>query len=226
MEASERKNPFRRRKAILMPAILAALATALMAGGTYALWTANAKVSNHLQAGYLDISLIRTNLTKVTLDNETGFLKTVIDDAEVDFSDTSTENANIFGIEEGELIVPTSSFKADLEIMNGKKVDRTYVPSSVAFDYGIYIVLDSEASSDKLASQLTVTFTVGGDEVSKKKLSEYDAGAVYSSYMTKQDTSNKFTVAITFEDLEKNNLAQDKEVKFDLVVKATQKTEA
>ena len=209
-------------RSLLSASIMAMASVGLLVGGTYALFTDSAKISNHLQAGNLNISLIRTSYTKHTL-NDSGYLEDVSNSVETDFSGDNKEN--VFGLDDGEMIVPASSFLANMKLINGVKNGNSYTASSVAFSYDVKIDVSEEANKD-LISQLNVVVKKGNEEVANKKLSEFNSDAVFSGKMTKNDTAVEFSVKLTFEDLgaNENNKAQDKTAGFDLVVEATQLT--
>ncbi len=209
-------------RSLLSASIMTMASIGLMVGGTYALFTDSAKISNHLQAGNLNISLIRTSYTKHTL-NDSGYLEDVSSSVETDFSGDNEEN--VFGLDDDEVIVPASSFLANMKLINGVKNGNSYIASSVAFSYDVKIVVSDEANED-LISQLNVVVKKGNEEVANKKLSEFTTDAVFSGKMTKTDTAVEFSVKLTFENLtaNENNKAQDKTADFDLVVEATQLT--
>ena len=211
-------------RTLLSAAMLSMAGAGLLVGGTYALFTDSVSIGNHLEAGNLNISLLRTSYSKTTLDSD-GYLSTVTDSTEVDFSEETEEN--IFALEEDEYVVPGSSFLANLKLVNGKKDGDNYVPSSVAFSYNVKIVVSEDSDSDFI-SQLTVTVKKGEEEVANKKLSEFGTDAILSGKMTKNDASAEFSVKVAFDDLdsEKNNKAQDKKASFDLKVEAIQLTSA
>ncbi len=212
-------------RALLSASIMTMIGAGLLVGGTYALFSDTAKVTNHLQAGNLKISLLRTKLTKTNLDDD-GFLKTSTDSTEKDFTGETTDN--IFGLGENEVIVPQSTFIAEMCIKNGVKNGSTYTPSSVAFDYSVKIVLSEDADED-LSKQLTVKVTHGATVVVEdKKLSEVGSDALFSAVMTKTTAEDKFTVQLTFDDLvdTENNKAQNQKASFDLIVEAVQKVSA
>ena len=208
-------------KTLLSAAVLSMLGVSLLVGGTYALFSSKVSVTNHLKAGNLNISLVRTSYTKLVLDAD-GFLEEKTDSTETDF--TTANDQNIFGLEANELIVPTSKFSADLKLINGKKVDGSYVKSSVAFTYSVKLIKDDESNSD-LLDQLEVTVTKDTTTVTKK-LSECENLEVFSGVMTTSDEYSAFTVALEFLNLadSENNKAQEKEASFDLVIEAIQKT--
>ena len=211
-------------RTLLSAAMLSMAGAGLLVGGTYALFTDSVSIGNHLEAGNLNISLLRTSYSKTTLDSD-GYLSTITDSTEVDFSEETEEN--IFALEEDEYVVPGSSFLANLKLVNGKKNGDNYVSSSVAFSYNVKIVVSEDSNSDFI-SQLTVTVKKGEEEVANKKLSEFGTDAILSGKMTKNDASAEFSVKVAFDDLdpEKNNKAQDKKASFDLKVEAIQLTSA
>lgn len=220
----------KRTRTLLSASVLLMLSVATLVGATYALFTDTAKINNHLQAGNLNISLLRNSLTKNTL-NSLGYLKESTDTTVVDF--TGTTNKNIFGLENDEVIVPASSFKADLELINGKKnSDNSFTKSSVAFSYTVKIVVDSTTSNSDLVSQLNVTVTEpktdgeGDDEVANGTLNNFTDFTLFTGVMNKEDESKKFSVKLDFKNLDpvENNKAQDKEATFDLIVEAVQLT--
>lgn len=215
----------RRSRTLLSASVLMMVGVGTLVGGTYALFTDTAKVTNHLKAGNLNISLVRTKLVKNTL-NDQGVLAQTTNTDEVDFSGESQEN--IFGLGSDELIVPTSSFTADLKLINGKKDGNSYVPSSVAFSYSVKIVVSDDSNED-LINQLNVTVKKdASDTGTTKTLKEFDDLVILDGKMIKTETSKEFSVAITFKDTapdnDENNKAQDKKASFDLVVEATQLT--
>ncbi len=223
-------NKKSKARALLSASVLLMLSAGLLVGGTYALFSDEVKLTNHLVAGNLNISLLRTNLVKHTLDNTTGYSTDVSDDTVVDFTDATDKN--IFGLENDELVVPTSYFIATLKIVNGVKNSETstYVPSSVAFDYGVKVNVN-ETSDDDLIDQLYVTVSKYNGEsyvdvVNDKKLKEFSTSAIFAGVMDKNDTEQAFKVKLEFKNLDNptNNLAQGEIADFDLVIEAIQKT--
>lgn len=202
-------------KTLLVACVMIMLCAAMIVGGTYALWSDNVTVENHLSSGTLQVKLERISLTKTYLDDETGYLVTAGPDTTiVDFTDTNTADDNVFGIED-EKVVPCSEYEAKLRLTNN---------GDVAFTYDVIIKLNS--ASNALAKQLKVY--IDGED--KGTLDQYavDGKAVISTQtMAKNDVAKEFTVKIQFiNDNDINNDAQDKEVKFDLLVNAVQKTSA
>lgn len=200
-------------RTLLVACVMIMLCSAMIVGGTYALWTDTVTVSNHLVAGSLDVKLARTSLSKTYLDTETGYLTTDQDTTELDLSEATT--ANVFGIADDELIVPCSSYEATLKLSN---------VGSVAFNYDV--VIQCTSVSNALAEQLAVYV----DDVQVGYLSDFYAegeeAIISQQTMSKTDAAKLFTVKIVFEDLDTNNNAKGQSASFDLVVKATQATQA
>lgn len=211
-------------RTLLMACVMIMLCAATIVGGTYALWSDNVQVKNHLSAGTLNVELKRTSLTKTYLDGTTGELIDFTDDTEVDFSGSTTENAensNVFGLNDygtktEEKIVPNSAYAARLKLINN---------GDVAVDYVVKIDLTS--TSNDLASQLKVQVADGdGTLVDKGYLSQYTkngSAEIYFGSLAKGGSA-EFTVKITFESGKDNNKAQSQTAEFDLLVEATQKT--
>ena len=201
-------------RTLLVACVMMMLCTAMIVGGTFALWSDSAKVENHLKAGTLEVKLERISLTKTYLDNATGRLVTTAPDTTVvDFTDTNTVSTNIFNIGSDEKVVPCSKYQATLKLSNN---------GDVAFTYDVIIKLTS--TSNTLAEQLKV-YVDGQD---KGTLDEFvvDGKAVIATQtMEKDDSAKEFTVVVEFiNDNSVNNDAQGKEVKFDLLVNAVQLT--
>lgn len=196
------------------PVLLAACTTimlcvALIAVGTYALFSDSLTVKNHLQAGTLQVKLERTALKWAELDNSTGYMKEGSNTNVVDF--TQATNENIFGIAADTKIVPGCFYEATLKLTNS---------GSVAFDYAVDIVLDG--ISNALAEQLNVTV----DTVDKGALS-VGTTTVASGALAKNEATRTFVVKIEFvNNNDINNDAQALLVNFDLIVTAIQATAA
>ena len=225
-----------RKRVLITSGAIVLLALSVVIGATFALFTDTQKVSTHLQAGDLQITLNRSELTKTTL-NASGYLvETIVQkstDTPVDFSDPTDEN--VFGLQtddEGkvtEKIVPGSKFVAKMEISNdGSKSD-------VAYDYWIEIVLNVEGLSAeeiealKLDEQLQVTVD---SELENDPLPQtLDKGLKVGSEESPIGTlilgdSDSFTVTMEFLDVDTNNLAKTQKLTFDMIVHAVQRTTA
>ena len=202
----------KKKTKLLIALITIALCICMVVGGTYALFTDKVILTNHLKAGELNITLVRTNLTTTTLDEETGYLKTVESTPDVDFTNETAEN--VFGLTSDTKIVPQCSFEAMMEVSNN---------SDVAFSYSLEIVLDGDAK--ELSDQIELSVTVNGVTTTNKLSEGYTVENVATLAINQ---TSEFVVNILFLDLdsEVNNAAQNQEVNFDLIVSAIQVTQA
>ena len=202
----------KRNRILLIASAVILLCTCIITGVSYALFTDSVSVTNHLQAGKLDVTLERTDLTYCIL-NDAGVLETVTVDADLDFT-SSTAN-NVFGIDaSGMKVVPGSYFVAKMKMGNN---------GNVAFTYDVSISLLE--GNNALAEQLTVTVTHPNGSTTVKKLSELTNGlTITAGTMGATDSAQEFTVAVSFDDATANNSAMNKSVVFDLVVTAEQAT--
>lgn len=191
------------------------LASSIAVGATYSLWDQEVSVENHLSSGNLSVKLERTNLVKHSL-NAQGYLEDTTNSTLVDFTNSSTTQSNIFDLNENELVVPGSYYDATLKLTNS---------GSVAIGYTISLKFDSDTSID-LASQIKIYVD---DQVIDYLYTDSNNGEIkiVSSSMDLSNKEKSIDVKIEFENLESNinNLAQDKEASFDLIVKAVQKIE-
>ena len=89
------------------------ICVALIAVGSYALFSDTTRVTNHLQAGDLDIKLWRIDLAGKGLDDK-GFMTDVKDTLDKDFTSTTTDN--IFNLDNTKYVVPTSKYVAEMMI--------------------------------------------------------------------------------------------------------------
>lgn len=219
-----------KKRSILMSVMTLVLCLALVAGGTYALFTEDFSLTTHLEAGELKVELWRTKLTSYGLDPTTGYVNQtgVIDDVDKNFTTPTTEN--IFGLkideqnpENNEKIAPGCSYVADLELRNG---------GDVAFGYWLEIVFDATNVND-LSEQIKVDVKVGNTTVSKyvSQLNEsFGSDDELLATVTKGGTGT-FTVTATFVDDKVvtgivNNDAENKTIEFDIKVHAVQALKA
>ena len=210
-----------RKRALLVSASVILLCMTIIVGMTWALFTDTQKVNNHLQAGDLSITLKRTELTKTTLNAQGKLVTSAPDTTTKNFSNPTDEN--VFGIVEGEKIVPGTKYVAKMQVENH---------SDVAFGYWIEIVCTDKTNGADLAKQLKVTVNTGSD-----------ASASVNDGLTVGSSSNyvgeliigataEFTVTVEFLDsfvaennIDHNDLAQGESLSFDLVVHAVQATD-
>lgn len=212
---------------ILLCVVLCVLITA---GVMWALFTGSQKVTNHLQVGNLEIALKRTELVKTTLD-EKGFLATADPDRNSkDFSEPT--NDNVFGIVDGEKIVPGTKYVATMQLEN---------LGDVGFGYWVKIECESKDVAKALAKQLKlVVYTdKNGDGVidmasegtESTVASGLEIGSV-GDFIEKVaiGTSGTFIVSVEFVDAgytyedgvlaSTNDVAKTQSLNFDLVVYA------
>ncbi len=206
-----------RKRALLVSASVILLCMSIIIGITVALFTDTAQVTNHIQAGDLNITLERTNLITKSLDNTTGFLRETENDEIVDFSNTTERN--VFDIDKDTRIVPGCDYTAAMRVSNN---------SDVAFAYWVEIVYENaeDEQENALAEQLKVTVTTdtGKDAFLSEGLvvgsSEQPIGVLAKG------ASGEFTIKVEFLDLAENNAAKNQDLKFDLVVYAVQVTDS
>lgn len=216
-------NNKKKVKVFLYSSILFLLITCMVAGISYALFTDEVKVENHLvKSGNLDIALKRTALEYTQLDSD-GYLQTGTNNNVVDFTETNLGDQNIFDLNDNNnTVVPGSYFTAKLVLENR---------GNVAFDYTVEIKMlteDGEAAN-ALASQLKVTITdeqgnVVGEPKMLSELNDTQSCVVNQGHMKGSETSHTFNVKVEFVDVAENNDAKSQEAAFDLIVSAVQAT--
>ena len=225
-----------RKKVLLISGSVILLCMSIIVGVTFALFTDTVTVDNHLQAGDLNITLLRKQLDTYSLDPLTGYLKQAPTDTSiVNFSDTTSDN--IFGIVKGEtLIVPCCWYEATMEIGNNTQ----YAKSDAAFSYWIEIKLDTTDLTDQeiealnLDEQLEITVTSKlGTEKETTTTKTLDQGLNIGSKEEPIGTVEKggyesFKVKVLFKNLDSdvNNAAKTQGLNFDLIVHAIQATTA
>ena len=210
-----------RKRALLVSASVILLCMTIIVGMTWALFTDTQKVNNHLQAGDLSITLKRTELTKTTLNAQGKLVTSAPDTTTKNFSNPTDEN--VFGIVEGEKIVPGTKYQASMQIENH---------SDVAFGYWIEIVCTDKTNGADLAKQLKVTLNTGSDaSASVNDGLTVGSSSNYVGELTIGATA-EFTVTVEFLDsfvaennIDHNDLAQGESLSFDLVVHAVQATD-
>ena len=217
-----------KKRSVLMSIMTLVLCLSLIAGGTYALFSDQVTLTNHLEAGTLDITLTRTNLVTTSLNADTGFLVKTENPEDIDFSkpadpnDPNAKNKNVFDITEGVIIVPGCQYSAEMQIANN---------SDVAFGYWLEIVFDDTVDLT-LASQLKITVTTVDQQKSISGLLSESAGLIGEEDspigVLAKTGSALFTITVEFCDLDHsvNNNAMAKSFDFDVVVHAVQITTA
>lgn len=216
----------RTKRVLLVSCSVILLCVSIIVGMTYALFTDQVSVQNHLRAGTLDVTLKRTSL-EYTLLNEDGYLeKTVLTGQSNELDLTTSTDENVFGLSSDTTkIVPGSYFDATLVIGNN---------GDVAFDYSVEIKLLTEngdvitdvATINELSKQLKVYIKdADGNIVGEYMLSDLcgtNNCEIKVGHMKKNETEHKFGVMVEFVDCADNNSAKAQKAVFDLVVTATQ----
>ncbi len=205
----------RRTKTMLIAMIALCISALLVVGGSYALFTGNVSVNNHLEAGSLKIGLNRISYKEHVIDENTGLMTDKpVDTTVVDL----TANANpIFTADNS---APTSSYEAVIEIKN---------KGTVAFNYGMRILWngDNTASNAQMAFAEQLQITVSGAGLAAPvvfRLSDcLNVGDIALGAMNKGADAQTFTVTALFLDHADNNDAMEAELNFDVQVYATQK---
>ena len=209
-----------KKRSVLLSALTLMLCLALVASGTYALFSDQVTLKNHLQAGTLDITLIRTNLKTLSLDNTTGFLVETENAEDVDFSAPTTRN--VFDITDETLVVPGCVYNAEMQIKNN---------SDVAFGYWLEIVFDDTVDLT-LAEQLKITVTTVDGNKSISGMLDQNKGLIGAEAdpigILAKTGSALFTVSVEFCNLDHsvNNNAKLTSFEFDIIVHAVQITTA
>lgn len=216
-----------KKRVLLVSCSIILLCLSIVAGMTYSLFTDSFSVGNHLEAGELNITLLRTYL-KYNVLNELGVLEEIVDDTVYDFTKETDENA--FGLNaKGIKIVPGSYFDAKMKIVNDNSDPNSQNYSNVAFDYSVEIKLVK--GYNELARQMQVVITNHDGESVTKRLSDvYAEGYVFElGTLLAGEESQEFSVRVEFLDDSNyagidNDLAQGEGLVFDIVVKAVQAT--
>lgn len=233
---------FKRKRILLLASSVILLCAALIAGATFALFTEEATVETHLQAGHLEATLTR-NSYKYTVLRDDGTLEEISGTSNDDFTLSTTEDKNFFGDIGSQLIVPGSFFEATFTIGNA---------GTTAFNYDVIVKLTgaTEEADIALANQLYVK--VGYVDANGNKSEPISKGFMNDGTYTiaggaadrvlvvdatgTPDSSKKMYVTVEFIDTESangslfgtevvdNNDAEHGAIKFDLFVKATQDT--
>ena len=222
------------KRALLVSSSVILLCVTIIVGTTWALFTDTKEVINHLQAGDLAITLERTELTKTTLNAVGKLVTSAPDTTPKNFSEATDKN--VFGIEEGEKIVPGTKYVAKMKIANN---------SDVAFGYWLRIDCKDEDAVKTLAKQLKIIIYTdkNGDGTIDMATEGADAAVADGLEIGSDDNfvgkleigkAESFIVSVEFVDngytfnngvlTSTNDGAQTQSVEFDLLVYALQIT--
>lgn len=204
-------------KIISLSSFVLVLCLLVISLGTYSLFSQTISAKTHLQAGVLDAKLERTNLKYNELDSF-GLLVDVENSERKDFTNTNVNEENIFGVKDGNYIVPGSYYEATMLLTN---------EGDVAFDYWLEVSLKDGFNTD-LKGQIKVTVTTYEEGKEIESISYLKDGLEVGSEILPLDSllvdeSEKFKVKIEFEHSDMNNYAMEEEIEFDLIVYAVQR---
>ena len=206
------------KRSVLLAVLTFMLALSLVASGMYALFSNRVTLTNHLQAGTLDLKLTRTHLEVASLDAKSGAIVVSENPADVDFTvpDRKNPNRNMFDVTEDTNMAPGCWYSAQMQLTN---------IGGVRLGYWLEIVFDDTADLT-LAEQLKITVTtVGGTTSGMLDVSTGLIGGEDNPIeILTAAGSALFTVRVDFCDLDYsvNNNAKGSFFYFDVVVHAVQ----
>lgn len=228
----------KKTRTLLLSTMIIMLCVLIISASSFALFTDSASIENHLEAGKLDLKLIRVGATHSYLDSE-GYISTksyvnaqVLPNGEYAYKDfTDPTDENVFGLAGGTKIVPKGYFVANMMLQNA---------GNVAYNFNVEIEWDSNAATEdaqkELSKQIKVTFTeydANGNVKSTTTRMLYEMTGNNAKFMSgtmdnvDYKADRKFDVKVEFVDDDvvtsvNNNLAMDATVYFDLHVTAEQ----
>lgn len=211
----------KKRSIVTIACLSIVLCIALIAGGTYALFSSKTSVTNHLRSGNLTLKLERVGLTKYAYDEASGEYKENVytnGDAYVDFSQATEKN--VFDIARSEVIAPGVWYEATMRISK----DNTNVP----FAYKIIVKLNGSKGEDGKDNAFASQLRIYVDGAPKGYLSDYvtaEGGneiSVSSGLIGLTEGSKEFKVKLLFDPTADNNAVMNSTADFDLIVEATQ----
>lgn len=211
----------KKRSIVTIACLSIVLCVALIAGGTYALFSGKTSVTNHLRSGNLTLKLERVGLTKYAYDEASGEYKENVytnGDAYVDFSQATEKN--VFDIARSEVIAPGVWYEATMRISK----DNTNVP----FAYKIIVKLNGSKGEDGKDNAFASQLRIYVDGAPKGYLSDYvtaEGGneiSVSSGTIGLTEGSKEFKVKLLFDPTADNNAVMNSTADFDLIVEATQ----
>ncbi len=152
-------------------------------------------------------TLYRTQIRGYRLQD--GVLTPFTDDTPVDFTNATSEN--LFGIQEGEVVVPGCLFEATMSLSND---------GNVTLNYWMEIRMTSEFDT-QLAEQLQVKLAVNGKDYSTIVGQPLGGERAPLGTLAKGEHIS-FTVSVEFIEHANNNAAQGQSISFDLYVTTAQ----
>ena len=194
---------------VLLSVVILLMSLMVLVITTYVLFKDDIILVNHISAGDLNVSLIRTDLKGKILGTD-GKLHDFHNPGQIDFSKPTEKN--LFDLENDVYIVPGVEFKATLLVVNS---------GSTNFGYYVNIVIGDD-SSIELCEQLYVTISAGDKKVSGTLADLYLGGEHDFVSVIESNGSSSFDIEIIFIDNGNSNAAMDKTVYFDVIVNAVQ----
>ncbi|MBR1867492.1 MAG: SipW-dependent-type signal peptide-containing protein [Clostridia bacterium] len=212
----------RRSTAIILALIAIILSATLITASTFALFSDQVRIQNHLQAGNLKITLARTAYSYSILD-EDGYLKTT---GKTGRRDLIGDITNVFELPDDALIVPTSELSATFDIENNDDVAFVYTVQLLVFDEEHNEIAAEDYENYHLLDQLELKLEGNGQTITEKLSADKDRDFIIEGTTITVDQKDSFTVKLSFLNLEddENNKAQNDNVYFDIVIHAVQST--
>ncbi len=203
-----------RGKTLVLSIFALIVATVLVVGATFALFTDRVAVNNHLEAGNLDVGLDQISYTERVL-NDQGLME---ERTESTTKDLTTDGSTLFIVNKA---VPTSWYQTTIKVTND---------GSTAFDFGMRVLWNEEgdATAEQIKFAQQIKITVSGAQLTQAKefyLVDCGKNDVNLGALLKGAGSETFTVKAEFVDNEANNDVMLISLNFDVQVFATQKTE-
>ncbi len=202
----------KKKSIIILSCISIIVSLLLIVTSTMALFTDQITINHHLQAGTLKMTLVRENLKVKTLD-ETGCLIEKENPNEKDF--TNETNDNIFDITKDQKIAPGCKYEAQMRLENH---------SDVAYEYYFEIVVNTKDLNLNQQLKVTITKEDGVPQVFYLNNGLMIGNKTQTFGQVLKDDTGRFKIAIEFENKADNvnNLAQDENLVFDVIVYAIQ----
>ncbi|MBE6632788.1 MAG: hypothetical protein E7620_00435 [Ruminococcaceae bacterium] len=216
----------KKTKTLLLSTMTLMLCVLLISTATFALYSQRTTISNHLEAGKLEVGLWRTGIKQYTL-NSQGYLEEIVrgetektPSEKPVFQDfTGKVDDNFFGLtaENLKAVVPGAWFESTLRIANG---------GDVAFRYDV--TFEGVNGTDELLKKVDVIVTpcdkdgnATGASVTRTMF-ELESDGKTISYLMGAGTAEQYlTVRVAFSQTITTEL-DDGGVSFDLVIEATQ----
>ncbi len=204
-----------RTRTLLLSILTLCIATSIVVGSTFALFTDTVPVNNHLSAGNLEVGLFRTSYQTYELGANGIMATSTADTTRVDLSNSAEK---IFNVDKA---VPTSWYEAKLEVSN---------LGSTAFDYSMKILWNQAGTADanQLAFADQMQITVTSNKLTAPivfKLSECNDQNISLGYILKTATApDTITIRAEFLNVDGNNSAMLATLNFDVQIYAVQKT--